>query len=300
MVKHKIKYLEEEENIKELFDFITGGRLVVYLTYDQLNAQNLSAFTVYDIKIKRYNNGVYKVFKYKNPRKKPSTSIHQKFNLEKRLNLTEKELKQLEEEQRRSHIFEVKNLIKDYILCNHFDMFWTLTFDPKKYDGTINDHLAYELMRKWLHKMRQKHSRKSDMPFNYIAIPERHKSGQIHWHMVTGYWDVNLSDSGKTYKKQKIYNCLDWEHGFTNVQRMRSKSKVSSYVTKYITKDLLYSPVRKYKRKYWCSKGLELPKVYAGNYVDISEVLPLYDENGEMKPTFENDVCDIWMFRANN
>ncbi|MCT2570123.1 hypothetical protein N2Z78_12495, partial [Staphylococcus aureus] len=71
------------------------------------------------------NNGVYKVFKYKNPRKKPSTSIHQKINLEKRLKLNKNQLAKLEEEQRRSHIFEVKNLIKDYILCNYFDMFWT-------------------------------------------------------------------------------------------------------------------------------------------------------------------------------
>ncbi|EOG9019505.1 rolling circle replication-associated protein, partial [Staphylococcus pseudintermedius] len=66
-MKNKIKYLEEMENVRELFNFITGGRLVVYLTYDQLNARNSTDIDSYDIKIKRYNNGVYKVFKYKNP-----------------------------------------------------------------------------------------------------------------------------------------------------------------------------------------------------------------------------------------
>ncbi|EOY0081298.1 hypothetical protein ACP02G_002571, partial [Staphylococcus pseudintermedius] len=66
-MKNKIKYLEETENVRELFNFITGGRLVVYLTYDQLNARNSTDIDSYDIKIKRYNNGVYKVFKYKNP-----------------------------------------------------------------------------------------------------------------------------------------------------------------------------------------------------------------------------------------
>lgn len=291
-------YLEDEETILDFHKNLTGGRLVVYLTYDQLNAQNLPLSDSYDLKVKRYNNGIYKVYWYKNLRKKSNTNPYQKINLEKRLKMSKKELEKLEEEQRKSHIFEVKNLIKDYVLSNHFDMFWTLTFDPKKYDGEVSDELAYDLMRKWLHKMRNAHKRKSDEPFNYIAIPERHKSGQIHWHMLTGYIEPNLIDSGKTYNNQKIYNCMDWKHGFTNVQKMRSKSKVSSYMTKYITKDLLYSPVRKHKRKYWCSKGLELPEVYAGNYAELESVLPLYNENGELKPTHSNDVCDIWLFKV--
>ncbi|WP_251368974.1 rolling circle replication-associated protein, partial [Staphylococcus aureus] len=260
--------------------------------------QNLPQIDSYDLKIKCYNNGVYKVCWYKNLRKKSNTNLTLKFNLEKRLKMSKKELEELEEEQRKSYIFEVKNLIKDYVLCNHFDMFWTLTFDPKKYNGEVSDELAYELMRKWLNKMRTAHYRKSDNPFNYIAIPERHKSGQIHWHMLTGYIEPNLVDSGKTFRNQKIYNCSDWKHGFTNVQKMRSKSKVSSYMTKYITKDLLYSPVRKYKRKYWCSKGLALPDVYAGSYADLVNIFPLYDENGELKPTHSNDICDIWLFKV--
>ncbi|WP_000585291.1 rolling circle replication-associated protein, partial [Staphylococcus aureus] len=221
-----------------------------------------------------------------------------KFNLEKRLKMSKEELKKLEEEQRKSHIFEVKNKIKDYILNNHFDTFLTLTFDPKKCDEAIEDSYRFEEMKKWLEKLRKRHNRKSDKPFNYIAIPERHKSGLIHWHVVTGNIDLNLVDSGKKFRNQKIYNCLDWEYGFSNVQRMRSKSKVSSYITKYITKDLLYSPVRKYKRKYWCNKSLELPEVYAGSYSDLASVLPLYDENGELKPTYSNDVCDIWVLRT--
>lgn len=124
-------------------------------------------------------------------------------------------------------------------------MFWTLTFDPKKCDKAIEDEYRYEEMRKWLDRMRARHRRHSNEKFNYIVIPERHKNGQIHWHMITGNLQPNLIDSGKTFRNQKVFNCLDWEYGFTNVQRMRSKSKMSSYVTKYITKDLVYSPVRK-------------------------------------------------------
>ena len=36
--------------------------------------------------------------------------------------------------------------------------------------------------------------------FRYIAIPERHKSGAIHWHMVTGGFRPVLINSGKNIK----------------------------------------------------------------------------------------------------
>ncbi len=69
-------------------------------------------------------------------------------------------------------------------------------------------------------------------------------------------------------------------------------------MVKHIKSRMLYSPVRKHKAKYWSSKGLKLPKVYAGNYSDLSSILPLYNENGELKPTHSNDVCDIWLFKV--
>ncbi|WP_206168162.1 rolling circle replication-associated protein, partial [Staphylococcus microti] len=197
----------------------------------------------------------------------------------------------------RRYMFKVKTKIKDLVLNNHFDMFWTLTFDPKKCIESVEDEYRFFEMRKWLDKMRKRHSRKSDKPFMYIAIPERHKSGLIHWHMVTGNLEPNLIDSGKTYKKQKIYNCIDWEHGFSNVQMMRSKSKISSYVTKYITKDLLNTPARKNKRKYWSSNNLTLPTVYGVS--DDSVMSFMHDEYDRVvEPNYSTDVCDIWVFRV--
>jgi hypothetical protein len=293
----KIKFVEgNQKNMAELLNYVFGD-LVVYLTYDQLNGRIEDNTNDYKYKVKAYNNGSLKVIKYKENRKKSNISIHQKFNLEKHLKMTEKERKKIEEENRKRHIYEVRTKIKDYILNNHFDTFWTLTFDPKICDEAIEDEYRYTEMHKWLAKMRKRHKRRSDENFNYIAIPERHKSGQIHWHMVTGGLDVELIDSGKTYKKQKIYNCPDWEHGFTNVQRMRSKSKISSYVTKYITKDLLYSPVRKNKRKYWSSKGLSLPDVYGVSDDKVMDFMT--DENGNLlKPNFSTDVCDIYVLKG--
>lgn len=293
----KMKFVEDNQKNMDEFLNCVFGKLVVYLTYDQLNARFRHDTNEYKYKVKAYNSGVLKVLKYKNNRKKSNHFIHSKIDLEKYLKMTEKERKKIEEENRKRHIFEVRTKIKDYILNNDFDTFWTLTFDPKICDEAIEDEYRYEEMRKWLHKMRARHRRKSDENFNYIAIPERHKSGQIHWHMVTGGLDIELVDSGKMYKNQKIYNCPDWKHGFTNVQRMRSKSKISSYVTKYITKDLLYSPVRKNKRKYWSSKGLSLPDVYGVSDDNIMNFL-VDEYDNPIKPNFSTDVCDIYVFKG--
>ncbi|WP_235307541.1 hypothetical protein, partial [Staphylococcus gallinarum] len=247
----------------------------------------------YKYKVKAYNDGRLTVIKYKNKRQKPTVSIHQKKALGSSSYLSEDE--RLDNQRR--YMFKVKTKIKDLVLNNHFDMFWTLTFDPKKCIESVEDEYRFFEMRKWLDKMRKRHSRKSDKPFMYIAIPERHKSGLIHWHMVTGNLEPNLIDSGKTYKKQKIYNCIDWEHGFSNVQMMRSKSKISSYVTKYITKDLLNTPARKNKRKYWSSNNLTLPTVYGVS--DDSVMSFMHDEYDRVvEPNYSTDVCDIWVFRV--
>lgn len=298
----KIKFVEgNQKNMDELLNYVFG-ELVVYLTYDQLNARIEDTTNDYKYKIKAYNNGSLKVIKYKENRKKIPSNPYQNLSLysakENLLNLSVEELEKREQENRRRYIYQVRTKIKDYILNNNFDTFWTLTFDPKICDEAIEDEYRYEEMRKWLHKMRARHKRRSDENFNYIAIPERHKSGQIHWHMVTGGLDVELIDSGKKYKDNKVFNCPDWEHGFTNVQRMRSKSKISSYVTKYITKDLLYSPVRKNKRKYWSSKGLSLPDVYGVSDDKVMDFMT--DENGNpLKPNFSTDVCDIYLLKGN-
>ncbi|UBH14308.1 rolling circle replication-associated protein [Macrococcus armenti] len=293
----KIKFVEDDfENLVELQKIIFSP-LVVYLTYDQLNTHFSPHYSYYNYKVKAYDNGVLRVIRYKKSRQKSNTNLTLKNNAISSKILTEKEKKIVEEENRKRHIFEVKTKIKDYILNNHFDLFWTLTFDPKKCVEAVEDEYRYDEMRKWLNKMRTKHNRKSNKQFTYIAIPERHKSGQIHWHMVTGGLEPGLIDSGKSFRNQKIYNCLDWPHGFTNIQKMRSKSKVSSYVTKYITKDLLYSPVRKNKRKYWSSKNLILPDVYG--VTDDSLMDFLTDEyDRPIKPNYSTDICDIWTIRT--
>lgn len=172
-------------------------------------------------------------------------------------------------------IWKVKTKIKDYVLCNDFDTFWTMTFNSERYDYEV----AFEKLSKWLAKMRRKYGK-----FRYIVIPEIHKDGAIHFHGVFGGFRGVLVDSGVRHQNVKVFNCNDWKYGFTTITRMRSKEKCANYVTKYFTKQMQETVVGKGQKKYWCSKGLELPVVtYSAE-----------DLGKNLSPVYENDACLIY------
>ena len=225
----------------------------------------------YKTKIKEYPNGtkVYTVYNAALLIAENDNSIHLSESLK-----NEKTAEELQLEKNRA-LWKIKTKIKDYILCNDFDYFWTLTFDSDRYNYAV----AFEKMGKWLEKMRKKYGK-----FNYIMIPELHKDGAIHFHGVTGGLNAVVRDSGVKHKGVKVYNCIDWQHGFTTLTRVRSKEKTATYVTKYVTKEMQNSIVGKGKKKYWCSRGLRLPAV---SYTDLNLGIDLI-------PYFKNDVCSIY------
>ena len=52
----------------------------------------------------------------------------------------------------------------------------------------------------------------------------------------------------------------------------------------YITKDLMDSPARKHKKKYWASRSLELPKTFA-----IRDEVAI-----DIEPNFASEICKIF------
>lgn len=225
----------------------------------------------YKTKIKEYPNGSKTLTVYKTALlvKNNDNSIHLSEPLKNEKTAEEKELEKLR------NLWKIRTKIKDYILCNDFDHFWTLTFDSDRYNYAV----AFEKMGKWLRKMRDKYG-----VFNYIMIPELHKDGAIHFHGVTGGLNAVIRDSGVKHKGVKVYNCTDWEHGFTTLTKIRSREKTASYVTKYITKEMQNSIVEKGKKKYWLSRGLRLPVV---SYTDLNLGIDLI-------PSYENETCLIY------
>lgn len=180
-------------------------------------------------------------------------------------------------------IRRTKQTVKDYVLSNDFDMFWTLTYATNR----ESDVDCIKRMQNWVKRKREKYGK-----FSYIIIPERHKNGCLHFHMLTKGYRGSIVDSGKKNKKgQIVFNADSWSHGFSTVVKIKGSiedtSKVASYVTKYITKQIDDVHFGKNSRRYWSSKGLLKPKMINNvgvvtNHLDI---------------VFEKENLEIYQFK---
>lgn len=139
----------------------------------------------------------------------------------------------------------------DLVYCNNFKWFLSITFNP----GKVDSYDVHEVMKKtakWLNNMV---SRKG---LQYLLVPEYHKSGRIHCHLLCNDGVFKLIDSGKLTKcrdgqYRKVYNVSDWKYGFsTAIPVYGDICACSCYLTKYITKQSKMI----FGRYYWSSKNL--------------------------------------------
>lgn len=160
--------------------------------------------------------------------------------------LADKSAENLERSKRRA-----KSKLVDYILCNPFDLFCTLTLNGDEIDRTDYNAVIKKLNTYLDNRVRRK-------GLKYIGVPELHKKGGIHFHFLCNSEAMNLTDSGtvscKGHKKpikiatadrlkipveerQTVYNICDWLLGFTTaIKTYGNKMAVANYVGKYITK----------------------------------------------------------------
>lgn len=154
--------------------------------------------------------------------------------------------------------------------ANMWEYFLTLTFDRKKIDSSNYDLLC-DKVSKWINNLRTRYA----PDLKYIIVPELHKDG-IHYHfhgLLSNIGNIKLVDSGIKKNQHTIYNLANWKYGFSTVSKVKDTNKVSSYITKYITKELCL--VSKNKRRYWASKNLDRAKVRVYNLPaeDISKFI---------------------------
>lgn len=116
--------------------------------------------------------------------------------------------------------------------CNDLDLFFTLTLDKE-----LIDRYDYKgIVRKFGQWADNRVRRKG---LRYVAVPELHKDGAVHFHGLCNAAAVRLVDSGRTDKKsgQKIFNLSDWTLGFTTaIYIYGAPGAAAQYVAKYVTK----------------------------------------------------------------
>lgn len=132
----------------------------------------------------------------------------------------------------------------DTIVCNpDLDTFATFTYRPDETLEKSSYDQCYDVLRVWLSNRVQRNGLK------YVIVPERHKSGDIHFHGILNSSAVKLERAhsprtGHALSRNglPIFNLTDWKAGFSTAQIIGSgendREKVAKYVFKYMGKQL--------------------------------------------------------------
>lgn len=138
--------------------------------------------------------------------------------------------------------------------ANTWDWFITLTFDPDKVDSFDYSKVVKSL-KNWIDLIRR-----SFPDIGYIIVPEKHESGRFHFHGLFRNCDgLHFVPSGKTDTKGNlIYNVGAYKLGWSTATRIGDQAKVTKYIAKYISKDLVQVAFN--KKRYWASRNLLDPE----------------------------------------
>lgn len=168
--------------------------------------------------------------------------------------------------------------------ANKWEYFVTLTINPKKLDNT-DFNLISEKLNIWTNNLKKRYAPE----LKYIIVPELHKDkSKWHFHgLFANIGKMPLTFSGKVcvgrfvydYVKKpfatKIYNIPLWKYGFSTATAIRDSSKASSYITKYITKDL--SHILQNQHRYLASQNVNKPLERVFN-IDYDELTRIYSK----------------------
>lgn len=182
--------------------------------------------------------------------------------------------KEREERNNQSSMNRTIQKIYEVSRANTWEYFMTLTVDRKKIDSSNYDLLCNKVS-KWINNIRIRYA----PDLKYLIVPELHKDG-IHYHfhgLLSDIGNIKLVDSGITKDGQTIYNLANWKYGFSTVTKVQDTRRVSSYITKYITKDLC--AVSKNRRRYWVSKNCDRAKLSVFN-LPVEDITEFIDRNG--------------------
>ena len=169
---------------------------------------------------------------------------------------------QLEQELKK-RVKDRREKITDLALNNSWEYFVTLTFDSNNLDyfpDGYSHERAIELLVKWINN--QKHQNPS---MSYLLVSEFHKKGHLHFHGLfknVPKWVLVPAINPKNGKNlfisgAQIYNLSNYKHGFTTISFIKDNERVSHYVSKYVTKELVSLPN---KKVFWYSRDLLKPK----------------------------------------
>ncbi|MBQ8803346.1 MAG: hypothetical protein IJZ53_06925 [Tyzzerella sp.] len=151
-----------------------------------------------------------------------------------------------------NNIVRAKTRINELALCNPWSYFVTLTINQEKYNR-YDLKVYYRDLSEFLHNFNRR--RDADKKVKYILIPELHKDGAWHMHgLFQGLTESDLYINDNGYLGWKAY---EQRFGYISLGVVKDKDRVSSYITKYITKEMDKNVKELGCHLYYASKGLQ-------------------------------------------
>ena len=180
--------------------------------------------------------------------------------------IDEKAIERKKEHSLYSSLNRTRSALYMYARQCGWEYFITLTYSPDMIENRYDFSLCMKKCSRWI---RNCQNRKAN-DLLYLLVPEQHKDGAWHIHgLLCNTTGLTFTDSGKRFDGKIVYNLDDWKLGFSTATKVTDTYKVSSYITKYITKDLC--AVTPGKQRYFVSKTIPKPKTFTA-LIDPDEV----------------------------
>lgn len=189
-----------------------------------------------------------------------------------------------------SSVIRARSRLIDYAKNNIFNYMITITFDEKKFSAS-NLFVARKKIIKYFNNYKNRY----DSTFRFIIIPELgSENKRLHFHGLIycespDKLDLKFLFIDKKLKTKKYRS--EWffkNFGANTFEKINNYSLgCVSYITKYITKDVLNNCAL-YSCSYFCSRGLKTSKT-------------IYSNDGSKKDLFFNFVSylnDLGMFKS--
>lgn len=217
-------------------------------------------YNLYDVKIKVMNDLV-EVFEYSDPIKILKEGKSEPIKKRKSYLKQQKGTGEI----RADSLNRSFSRLMDLAITNHkeFKTFITLTFA----ENVTDLDFANKCFNIWTSKVRRVYS-----DFKYLGVPEFHKSGRVHYHLMTNL-EVNSDLIPLQENCVNMYDAKYWSHGFTavfNLNLTDDNFSVALYLAKYFYKDIdkrLFG-----RRKILASRNLKNPDIVKVDSKEIEKI----------------------------
>lgn len=165
------------------------------------------------------------------------------------------------EEKLDCNVSRTRSAVREYVLCNPWAYWCTLTVSPQKHDRYDLEGFKKELSE-FFHNLNRRRSPENKLV--YLLVPEMHRDGAWHMHgFLNGLQASDLYVNENGYLGWKKY---ENKFGFISIDPIRDIDRASSYVTKYITKDLQNTVKKINAHSFYASHGLShATRLYSGS-----------------------------------